>query len=283
MTITTMPWTSDGVGDGPLGGHGVEISRRYFRERHLTNPAKQGVIRSVLNELEATSPGVDSINVERGSADVYGTQVHSDAVTALALTRPAADTAGIVTIGIDWTGGVSAAQTGFIRAIQAVSGDTAFPSPSQVDLTSWEIEIARYIIDSAGVIYTDTGKGTTGPLDVRRFVGQILESHRQGGSKTTWSFAGTDDFLYIPSQIQSGAIDWTGGAVSNANQDVTFPVAFANFPQGFAQIRGDTTPDVLVSAGVLGATSMRIYWQTISGTRTTVNLSWWAIGEIANE
>jgi hypothetical protein len=88
----------------------------------------------------------------------------------LTLAGVGADTAGIVVAGMDWTGGVTGtAQTGYIRAVQAAGGSTTFPTPDQSDLTNWEVEIARYIVDSSGDVFTSVAKTTPGPLDTREF------------------------------------------------------------------------------------------------------------------
>ena len=179
MTISTMFWTSNGTGDGPLAGHGTEISRRMFRHLHISDPTVQGVINTNENNQLAMSHSTASeIDVATGSAFVYGAHVNSDAVETLTLAGVAADTAGIVVVGIDWTGGITGtAQTGFIRAVQQTSGNTTFPSPTQTDLTSWEIEIGRYIVDSSGNVWTGTGKGTAGVLDTRRWIGKKNITH----------------------------------------------------------------------------------------------------------
>lgn len=170
MTIHTMPWTSSGDGDGPVAGHGVELARRWFRHMWLANPALHAPVVGALNELAATSPGASQIQVATGAALVYGTFIWNDAAVTLNLTGVGADTAGIVTVGMDWTGGVTGtAQTGFIRAVQAAGGSTTFPTPTQSDLTSWEVEIARYIVDNAGAVWTSVAKSVAGPLDTREF------------------------------------------------------------------------------------------------------------------
>lgn len=283
MTIHTMPWTSSGDGDGPSAGHGVELARRMFRNLWLYDATVQGVAYKVANQLAASHSAPSEIDVATGAALVYGTHVNNDAVVTVTLAGVAADTAGIITIGMDWTGGITGtAQTGFIRAVQQTSGNTSFPSPTQSDLTSWEIEIARYIVDSSGNVFTSAAKTTAGPLDTRRFIGQVLEVSRQGGSATTWPTVGTTDYENIPAKIQVGSVQWTGAAAGSGQVDVTFPEAFAAFPIVFAQENGQTSPSMFFSAGALGADTARIYWHHASLTNlTSVNILWLAIGKAA--
>jgi hypothetical protein len=182
-----MPWTSSGDGDGPVAGHGVELARRFFRHMWLSDPTVQCVVVGALNELAASHDTASEIDVATGAALVYGTFLWNDAAVTLTLAGVGADTAGIVVAGMDWTGGVTGtAQTGYIRAVQAAGGSTTFPTPDQSDLTNWEVEIARYIVDSSGDVFTDVGKGTPGPRDTRIFVG-----HRaSGGLVKLAEFAG---------------------------------------------------------------------------------------------
>lgn len=283
MTIRTIPWETNDVGDGALPGHGVELARRMFRDFLLYDATAQGVFWKARNRMALSHPAASQIQVDTGAALVYGTYVDSDVAVLLNLPGVAADTAGIVTVGVDWTGDVAApGQLGFVRVVQATSGDTVFPSPEQTDLDTWEIEIGRYIVDSSGNVFTNTGKGTAGVLGTHRFVGQILEANRQGGSATTWPTVGTDDYLNIPAKIQVGSVQWTGAAAGSGQVDVTFPEAFAAFPIVFAQENGQASPSVFFSAGALGADTARIYWHHASLTNlTSVNILWLAIGKAA--
>jgi hypothetical protein len=165
-----MPWTSSGDGDGPVAGHGVELARRFFRHMWLADPTEQAPVVGALNELAASHDTASEIDVATGAALVYGTFLWNDAAVTLALAAVGADTAGIVVVGMDWTGGVTGtAQTGYIRAVQAAGGSTTFPTPTQSDLTNWEVEIARYIVDSSGNVWTSVAKSVAGPLDTREF------------------------------------------------------------------------------------------------------------------
>lgn len=173
-TVTTMLWATNGTGDGVATGYTDVQTQRLFRSLLSSLPAGQGVIRGDGNELAVSNPSGSTIRVDTGAALVYGLFFYHDgSVTDLTPTTPAADTAGLVYAEIDW-----ATQTGSININQATSGDTTVPSLTQTALTTWQIPLASYIIDSSGNIWTDTNKNIAGLTDLRQFIG-----HKAAGTR----------------------------------------------------------------------------------------------------
>lgn len=190
MTVSSMLWATNGIGDGTATGYTDVQTQRFFRQLLIDDPTLQGVIGGTDNELAPSASDTSEITVGTGAALVYGLHVYSDAATVLTLPSVAADTGGIVYVEIDWV-----TQLAQINVNQNTSGNTAIPSLTQTALTKWQIPICSYVVDSSGDIWTDASKATAGVLDIRSFVitplaGMVKLRTFNGDGSTLCSFTG---------------------------------------------------------------------------------------------
>ena len=154
MSETSLFW-SDGTGDG--GPYSQDQLRLFANVLGLANAANIGIIPSQLNLLAPTSTGINNITADTGYAIVDGTLYENDASKGLTVASPSSDTTGVrLSLRKDWT-----AQTVRLTATKNTDGNSAIPSLTQVDGTTWDIPIATFTITTGG----DIGALT----DVREF------------------------------------------------------------------------------------------------------------------
>lgn len=282
MTVTTILWATNGVGDAPLApaGYTDRETQALFEQITMVDNTVQGVVRLAGNELEATSPGVYTIDVDTGYAIIRGVHLTNDAVESLSLPAVAADTAGLVYAEIDY-----AAQVGAISFTQQVSGNTTVPSLVQTGPTAgvWQIPIGSYVVDAGGDVWTDTTKTVAGVKDLRWFVGNHMDiEFRQGNSSTDWSNPGVANYRPAKFFVQVGAIEVTLSTANKGTATITFPRSF----------KTGTGPLVLLTANENGldgivANVVTLSWDTVevavydpggNGPGLDLDVYWMAIG-----
>lgn len=276
MTVTTMLWATNGVGDAPTApaGYTDEQTQQLFKQIVMGDATAQGVLAGYGNALEATHDTANEIDVDTGFAIINGIHFENDTEQTLTLTSVAADTAGLVFAEVNYS-----TQTGRISYTQQTSGNTTIPSLTQSGAPSgvWQIALAEYILDSSGDVWTDTGKGTAGPKDRRRFVtssnGELIG--RQGGSASDWSTSGTTDYVVGRWTMQMGHVTWTGSDTSGTVA-ITFPEAFSAKPIVFSKSTGTGQG---TGESSVTSTGFDLNWVDINGdTITSLPLKWLAVG-----
>lgn len=106
---------------------------------------------------------------------------------------------------------------------------------------------------------------------------------RQGGSASAWDTPGSSN--YTPSQmlVQAGIVDVTDVNGHYGYTDVTFPVAFSNYPIVFSMVSGKTgnaNNDKLSRASVQSNSVVRISLNTtVAPAYQTMSIHWLAIGQ----
>lgn len=314
----SWPWSTVlGLGDGA-----AELNEAYSREFLATyfliqNPATEGVSKGVLNELEVTGVATP-LAVGSGSGICYGLYIN-DADTTIAVTTPAVGTTGgRVVLQTNWagTGGAGLEARTRIAVIYSADGNPAIPALTQAFGTTWEISLATFTVTTGGVItVTDdrTFRRSTAMVDTDEITDLAVTTakidnlavtegkigndsvddtkvgnrvpqfyRRQGGSATVWSTPGTTTYTPTSVRMQSGVIEWVGGASDNGQIVITYPTAFSFAPNIIVTPEVAVMGDCSISAcaiAVIGATGCALGWCDNDGTtHTTVKLHWLAIG-----
>lgn len=144
MTETSLFWGGTTVGDH--GRYTDDQFSDFIRKLFQTDRTVEGVISDYLNELAITNPAGVTIRVTSGGALVDGKLYESDANVDHTIAAPGAGT-NYYTIVLRKS---FAAQT--VRQVLLGPNAVAYPTVTQTDGTTWEIEIARISITSASVI-----------------------------------------------------------------------------------------------------------------------------------
>lgn len=139
-------WTTNNTGDGPSGGYSSAVFTQFVRETFLTNPATEGVLFGVLNNLAVTG-AASPVSVNTGAALVYGFYYGNDSAVNVTIPTPTTATRiDRIVLRVSW-----AAQTVRITRIAGTEGAGA-PALTQVANTTWDIPLANASITTSGVI-----------------------------------------------------------------------------------------------------------------------------------
>lgn len=151
MAELSIPWPDTGgvTGDGRkyTAGEWADIWEGVFQEQ---DSADQGYLLGVGGELAVTAPAANTIRVATGKAFVRG---HYYINTANNDLTPASAPGGQTrkdrcVLRCDWVGGAQYTVAAVISTGDAVN----YPALTQVDDNTWDIPLARYVIDDAGAI-----------------------------------------------------------------------------------------------------------------------------------
>jgi len=201
MTEWSTPFTNGLTDGGPVSAASMW---RVFRM--LLGPAAEeadkGVIRSWDNELAATSPGADEIDIDTGAAFCHGAAYENTASLTLTADRPSTGTTGkrVVLRKDIVNGGVRA------TVISSADGTATLPSLTQSESTYWDIPICSF---------THATNGTIGALtDEREFL--VIG----GGMKRA---IGTE--ILLPTGPSVGTTAATGGSANAFGSWVEFSAA----------------------------------------------------------
>ena len=167
----SMLWeTQTGTGDGATSYTQDQANDRdrYF---DVQDPTTQGVAYKGggLDSLEVTGTSMP-LDVASGAA-VCWLRYWNDAATTVDVAAPVVDTGGRVVLNTDW-----AANTTRLAIALNTVGNTAPPALVQTIGTQWQISLASFVIDSAGDVWTDSGKGTAGVNDEREYMKSVREA-----------------------------------------------------------------------------------------------------------
>ncbi|KPV54765.1 hypothetical protein SE17_01735 [Kouleothrix aurantiaca] len=182
MAERSQFWSTNGVGDGPSGGHPQQHWLEMFRDIFTSDRfASEGVIGGMSSQLACSgvSGASPSITVAAGGAFVYGYYYQNTSNLSLALTKPrVGTTGGRIVLRADWT-----LQT--VRAIarQSADGTSTPPSLNQTAGSQYEIPLCTYTITTGGTITI---------TDVRDYCHPTaLMFRRLGGDAINWNVSGT--------------------------------------------------------------------------------------------
>jgi hypothetical protein len=233
------------------------------------------------------SPYVDvgQVSLYAGAGFVKGFFYVSDTTEDLTITTPVVDDTGFRVV-LRGSGGttrtvrlaVLMSEDG-VAAIPSLTQDAGFPDTAS---TVWEFPLFQGVIDTSGVIWTDSGKTTAGVTDERVFVSLFALAARQGGDQQSWNSPGTDTYQDHDQKVQMGCAEMTfpGGATQYSDElTITFPVAFDGIPQmqATAYILA-TGIGVLVNVKTISMTdAVLVGWKPTVDT-STVRIFWMATG-----
>ena len=192
MAQFSWPWPYT---TGPTIGDGRNVTAEEYAAK-LAWAYGSGVLPTG-NELEVTSSGANTIDVDTGAAIVQGRFYVNDAAVAL---TPASAGAGTtrkdsVVLECDWDGSGTTGQY-TVRVITKEGTAGAYPAMTQTVNVRWQDEIYRYTIDDAGAItgITDMRVTCTFRTDVTTamLVDGILSADAAGRAKVAAGFLGAD-------------------------------------------------------------------------------------------
>jgi hypothetical protein len=146
MAEASRFWTTNNTGDGPTAGYSSANFTQFVRESFTTNPATEGVLYGIGNNLAVTGSS-SPVAVNTGAALVYGFYYTSDASTNVTIATPATLTrVDVIVLRVSW-----AAQTVRITRVAGTEG-AGTPAITQVANTTWDIPLANVSITTGGVI-----------------------------------------------------------------------------------------------------------------------------------
>jgi hypothetical protein len=274
MTEQSMLWTTNGVGHG-AAPYTREQANEFFRDFTITDPATMGPLKGIDNELVVSGTS-SPLAVATGKAVVYGYRYWNDASKNVTVATPAAgDTGGRIVLRANWA-------SQLITAVVKLGNDgvPTIPSLVQSALTTWEISLASFVIDTSGNIWTNSSKSVAGVTDTRIFATTPLADRvpaiRQGGDATEWATVGATDFLVSGAIVQVGRASYSGAGISSGIVPITWPIPFA---ASAIMLANADDLDIIAYGTYINTTTGTISWKTIdASTRTSVLLTWMALG-----
>lgn len=143
--FSMLPWTTGGAGDGATP-YTQEQSNNFFRFFDVRNPATEGIVLGVLNEL-AVSGSSSPLSVASGAAVCYG-RYWNDSAASLAVSTPGVGTTGgRVVLRCTW-----ATRQIRLAVKMSANGIATPPNLTQTFGTTWEISLATFTITTGGAI-----------------------------------------------------------------------------------------------------------------------------------
>ena len=140
--------TTNNTGDGPSAGYSAANFQQFIRESFTTNPAAEGVLYGIGNNLAATGSS-SPVSVNTGAAINYGVYYTNDASVSVSITTPASNPRiDRIVLRYSW-----AAQTVRITRIAGTeAASPTAPALTQVANTTWDIPLYQVRITTGGVI-----------------------------------------------------------------------------------------------------------------------------------
>jgi hypothetical protein len=150
MTEISRFWTTDGTGDGPLGGYSADQYAAFLEDMF-----GMGVLTGVLNELFATAPGgVSPISLATGAAIVAGFEYQNTAPLNLPVASPVIGTTGFrIVLSAIW-----ATQQVRAAVILNVDGNSGIPAFTQNPGVQVDLPLFTGTITVGGVIVIVEGR-----------------------------------------------------------------------------------------------------------------------------
>lgn len=296
MAERAIPFTTNGTGDGTSGGYSAANWQQMTRQMFITNPAAEGVLYGIGNNLAATGTS-SPVAVNTGSALVYGIWYENDASVNVTIPTPSSATRiDRIVLRASWS-----AQTVRITRIAGTEGSGSAPSLTQTANTTWDIPIANVSITTGGVCTVSDQRtyckhpGVYGWLQQantftgnQTIVGTVAATQHQVDANNYWTLSGGTNPVFVWDGVNDYTIynrsantlaDVIGGAsvrVSNAAGDMTIPGAFnagslnaSQLTSGtvpLARLSGITTTQLSGTAGITGS-------QIASATVANANLA----------
>lgn len=175
-----------------------------------------------------------------------------------------------VNTGDLWT---AANHNTYIKDNFAAGVPDIFTTKGDLAVASGADAAARLAVGSNGQFVRANSAATNG-VDWRSHVAE-----RQGGSASDWGAQGNNNYTPTAAKIEVGCIRWTGGAASSGNVAITFPEAFSGTPVILATCLS-SNGNVMVTIVHTAGTGFTLYWANASGTSTTKDFQWLAIGPL---
>ncbi len=150
MAETSFWWTTDGIGDGKIGGY-TRADHSLWTTILAACCGKEGVAPGYGNALAAAANGANTVTVPTGGALVDGKPYNNS--TPVDVTIPSASGAGNtridrVVLRADW-----AAQTVRITRIAGVdAASPSAPAPETTSGTLYDILICQVLVNTAGAV-----------------------------------------------------------------------------------------------------------------------------------
>lgn len=146
MSERSLPW--EGTTTGDAGPYTSDEWRLVFKSLGSQVNPNEGILGGILDSLRPSSPGNNSVRIEAGRAIVDGTFYEADVAVTKTITSPSVGTTGKrLVLRKSW-----AAQTVRITEISSADGTGTIPALTQTDLTTWDIPLCSFTIDTGGVI-----------------------------------------------------------------------------------------------------------------------------------
>lgn len=224
MTEKSYYWDGTTVGDASLAPYDEDVISENWDKLFQLDRTVQSVIAGYESELEVSNPSGQTIRVANGAALVDGKFYETDAAVDFAGATPGGGDTNYyrVVLRKSWSG-----QTVRLVLLSNLAG-AGYPTVTQTDQTTWEVGIARVLINDAGTVtVTDDRVYSKSPL------ARIIDE-RQGGSSTVWSTAGSSNYPPPLVTVQVGTRTSATGA-TDGEISITFPTAFSDEPVVLAQ------------------------------------------------
>jgi len=146
MSERSLPW--EGTTTGDAGPYTSDEWRLVFKSLGSQVNPNEGILGGILDSLRPSSPGNNSVRIEAGRDIVDGTFYEADVAVTKTITSPSVGTTGKrLVLRKSW-----AAQTVRITEISSADGTGTIPALTQTDLTTWDIPLCSFTIDTGGVI-----------------------------------------------------------------------------------------------------------------------------------
>ena len=268
MAERSQVWTTNGTGDGTSGGYSAANWVQMTRQMFITNPAAEGVLYGIGNNLAATGTS-SPVAVNTGSALVYGIWYENDASVNVTIPTPSSATRiDRIVLRASWS-----AQTVRITRIAGTEGSGSAPSMTQTANTTWDIPLANVSITTGGVCTVTDQRtyvkhpGVYGWLQQantfngnQTINGTLIATQHQTDSSNYWTLSGGVNPVFVwdgvndytlynrASNILSDVIGGTTVRSSNASGDMSIPGSFSAGGLNASQLSSGTVPAARITA-----------------------------------
>jgi len=229
-------WTTDGVGDGSVGGY-TQADHSIAFAIIAACRGKEGVAAGYRNELAGSDGGANTVNIASGGALVDGKPYDNTAVEALAI--PSAIGAGNtridrIVLRADW-----AAQTVRLTRIAGIdAGAPVAPAITQVTGVTYDILLCQVLVDTAGTVAV-TDERTRGQVPTEGIEDDAVTDEKLRDSVALSVIGRSANSAGDPADIQAAAND-------------TFLARIGDVLQ-WAQLTIGMIPDLLITEAKLAA------------------------------
>jgi hypothetical protein len=236
MAETSFWWTTDGTGDGKIGGY-TRVDHSLWTAILAACCGKEGVAPGYGNALAAAANGANTVTVSTGGALVDGKPYNNSAPVNVNI--PSASGAGNtridrVVLRADW-----AAQT--VRITRIAGVDAATPSPPAITQDSgnvYDIPICQVLVNTAGAV-TVTDERVMADVPTTGIENNAVTNPKLRDSSALSVIGRAANSVGDPADIVASANDRLLARVSNALQWVQLTIGMI--------------PDLLITEAKLAA------------------------------